>query len=318
MSALLASSAGVQWAAFGGAAVLLLAGPDKCREVIHSWMGSLVDSSDRRHGETNHSNNNSALDRAASSIIIHTGGDRLNGGSGGNGGSLLTSIVTYTLGAGCVWVSYSVLSNALPAYIGNLLPVTRKIFDQTAKNLATSLVNVKDLLGKQILNVMKKQDDLGEQLDSTHRDVNIILDDLKFVRTDLASVVESVDRCEASVEASQRLQSYTARGVKLLVAAVGTVLPRDCDQQMLRELEHYARDGEVFRRQLERSVMVSSSTTTLQQQPQQQQQQQTPPENEHPRQQLARQTTPPQLETRSDYEFLSMFRDDRLVVPQQG
>ena len=45
------------------------------------------------------------------------------------------------------------------------------------------------------------------------------------------------------------------RGVKLLVAAVGTVLPRD-DPQMLRELEHYARDGEVFRRQLERSVVL--------------------------------------------------------------
>ena len=207
-----------------------------------------------------------------------------------------------------------VLSNALPEYVGNLLPVTRNIFDQTAKNLATSLVNVKDLLGKQILNVMKKQDDLGEQLDSTHRDVNIILDDLKFVRTDLSAVVESVDRCEASVEASQRLQSYTARGVKLLVAAVGTVLPRD-DAQMLRELEHYARDGEMFRRQMERSVV---STTTMSTTLQQQQQQQMPPENEHPRQQLTRQTTPPHQDIRSDYEFLAMIRDGRLVVPQQG
>ena len=87
------------------------------------------------------------------------------------------------------------------------MPVTRKIFDQTTKNLATSLFNVKEAMIKQIQFVMSKQDELSIKQDDTHRDVKDILEDMKFVRSDLSGVMHGVDRCEAGVDASQRLQA---------------------------------------------------------------------------------------------------------------
>jgi hypothetical protein len=293
----LLSSSGAQWAALVGIGTYITS-PDKVMDLAASVLERRASSS-----------SSSSMDRM-SPIIIQTGSDSRGGGSNSGGGGILTTVVTYTIGAGCVWVSYTVLSNVLPEFIGDLLPVTRKVFDKASKNLASSIVNVKEVLGNQILNLMKKQDDLGKKQDDTHRDVKDIQDDMKFVRGDLSSVVESVDRCEASIESSQQLNSYTARGVKLLVAAVSTVLPRD-DHQIIRELQDYARDGEVFRRQLESSRPP---------------QPQTPPENEHPRQQqqhpqLVEQTS--QLQTNSAVDFnafvnnsdlMAMLRDGRLVM----
>ena len=192
------------------------------------------------------------------------------------------------MGAGCVWISYTLCTSVLPDYISELMPVTRKVFDQTTKNLATSLFNVKEAMIKQIQFVMSKQDELSIKQDDTHRDVKDIQEDMKFVRSDLSGVMDGIDRCEVSVEASQRLQAYTARGVKLLVAAVATVLPRDDNYQILRELEKYARDGEPVRNLMDRSQQqqlpspTAAASVLLPQQPLTISE---PPENEHPRQQ---------------------------------
>jgi hypothetical protein len=253
-------------------------------------------------------------------------------------------MVFYTIGAGCVWISYTLCTSVLPDYISELMPVTRKVFDQTTKNLATSLFNVKEAMIKQIQFVMSKQDELGIKQDDTHRDVKDIQEDMKFVRSDLSGVMDGVDRCEASVEASQRLQAYTARGVKLLVAAVATVLPRDENYQILRELEKYARDGEPFRNLIERSQQqhLQPSPTSvppslhLLQPPQQPQTNNEPPENEHPRQQQQQQqyssmySIPPygptpenhylsepkrnEIPVSKEIDFLAMIRDGTLVV----
>ena len=274
---------------------------------------------------------------AATPIIIHTtSSDSRNGTIGFSGASLLTTIVCYTIGAGCVWLSYTICTSVLPDYISELMPVTRKIFDQTTKNLATKLFNAKEAMIKQIQFFMSKQDELSIKQDDTHRDVKDILEDMKFVRSDLSGVMHGVDRCEAGVDASQRLQAYTARGVKLLVAAVATVLPRDENYQILRELEKYARDGEPFRNLIDQLQQPPPSPTQLIPLPQPPLTSNEPPEDEHPRQQqhqlyqpISMNTVAPQpSQTQENYylhgpkrnelskenDFLAMLRTGALIV----
>jgi hypothetical protein len=297
---LLLSNSGAQWATIVGLGAYVF-NPDVCLHALRTITG------DASLMRSNNNNNNSNGTDRTSPIIIHTGTDS----RGGNGGaSFLTTIVFYVFGAGCVWVSYTLVTTMLPSYIGDMMPVTRKVFEQTTKNLATSLFHVKEAMIKQIQFVMKKQDELAVKQDDTHRDVKDIQEDMKFVRADLSGVVAGVDRCEATVDASQRLQSYTARGVKLLVAAVATVLPRDDNHQILRELEKYARDGEQFRNVIERTQPHYQPPQSVE-----------PPENEHPRQQQQQYSLPQRhatpmthLDSHAELDFLAMIRDGTLVV----
>lgn len=333
----LLSNTGAQWASVAGVAAYVW-NPEAVQRAVRSLTSDYSHNNNSTFQNGSGDTNNSALDRPQShSIVIHTGtagsSDRDGGGSGGysrGNGGVITTIVTYTIGIGCAWITYTVLSNALPEYVGTFLPVTRRAFDKTTKNLANSLLFVKEAMVQQIQHVMKMQGELGAKQDETHRAVQDILDDVQFVRTDLSTVIASVDRCEAAVDASQRLQAYTARGVKLLVAAVATVLPRHGDEQsldVLRELEHYARDGgDAPRRPL-------TTTTTVQQQPSQSHRatEEAPPENEHPRLAAAAVSSPPpqslssssllplppqRLEDCSTTEILAMLRDGRLGPPQ--
>ena len=340
---LLLSNSGAQWATIMGMGAYIY-NPEVFVKSIRTVLLGDKDSlqlSSSGHRETTTS--------TATPIIIHTSSsDARNGTISFSGASILTTIIFYTMGAGCVWISYTLCTSVLPDYISELMPVTRKVFDQTTKNLATSLFNVKEAMIKQMQFVMSKQDELSIKQDDTHRDVKDIQEDMKFVRSDLSGVMDGVDRCEASVEASQRLQAYTARGVKLLVAAVATVLPRDENYQILRELEKYARDGEPFRNLIDRSQSPTAASVLLP--PPQQQQPLTinaPPENEHPRQQQQQQQnhqfpastmyTIPQKYNHQNYhhdsigqheppppktnefsnneiDFLAMIRDGTLVV----
>jgi hypothetical protein len=281
MNALLSSPA-AQWATLGGLGAYIVS-PEKVSATLQHLVNIASATSPLDHHHL--SNSNDRHNTVPSSIVIHTGSSSLDGSGGsgnGNKNGIVTTMVTYTLVAGCVWVTYTVLSHALPEYIGNLLPVTRRVFDQTSQRLAVSLHKVKDVLGSQILAVMKKQDVLSDKQDDMHRDVQGLQDDVSCVRTDLLSVLESVDRCEATVQSSLALQSYTARGVKLLVSAVSMVLPASDNHGLVRELEQYAREGQVFRGQLEQK-----STAPPQPQPQHSLTALTavnePPENDHPR-----------------------------------
>ena len=295
---LLLSNSGAQWATLLGMGAYVY-NPDtfvqSIRTVLLGGKDSLLLSSSNSSGQRD----TTTTANAATPIIIHTSSsDSRHGTFGLSGASILTTIIFYSIGAGCVWISYTLCTSVLPDYISELMPVTRKVFDQTTKNLATSLFNVKEAMIKQIQFVMSKQDELGIKQDDTHRDVKDIQEDMKFVRSDLSGVMDGIDRCEASVEASQRLQAYTARGVKLLVAAVATVLPRDENYQILRELEKYARDGEPFRNLMDRSQnqqlqqqpsFNSAPPPPIQLVPSQPLTSNEPPENEHPRQQQQQQ-----------------------------
>jgi hypothetical protein len=306
---LLLSHSGAQWATILGMGAYAM-NPESVLQAVRSLTSATVE---RPMGDR------------TQPIIIHTGESRNSGNSNNNSltSGLWTTLIFYTVGAGCVWLSYSVLTSLLPDCVGDFMPVTRRVFDRTTKNLATSLFNVKEAMLQQIQFLMQKQDEFGDKQEETHRDVQDIQEDMKHVRSDLTDVRRGVDRCEATVEASQRLQSYTARGVKLLVAAVATVLPRD-DVHILRELEQYARDGEQFRIESSALRMPSSSYASPE-----------PPENEHPRQQSfynpaaalpappakhSSMTQSPPPMTRDQYDpaaqldFLAMIRNGTLVV----
>jgi hypothetical protein len=295
---LLLSHSGVQWATLLGMGAYVL-NPETVLQTLRS-----LTAIDR----------GTPLGDRTAPIIIHTGGgDSRNGGSNSSLTSgLWTTMLFYSIGAGCVWLSYSVLTSLLPDCVSEFMPVTRRVFDRTTKNLATSLFNVKEAMLQQIQFLMQKQEEFSDKQAETHRDVQDIQEDMKHVRSDLTDVRQGVDRCAATVDASQRLQSYTARGVKLLVAAVATVLPRD-DEHILRELEQYARDGEHFRIESSSSLRMPSIAS--------------PPENEHPRQQSYFNTAalPPTKHdaamtptTRDPYDaqrdFLAMIRNGTLVV----
>ena len=284
---LLLSNSGAQWATVLGMGAYVFH-PDT---LLEAWRSIATVTSER----------SSAV---STPIIIHTssrGGEE----SGRSERRLWTTLLVYTIGAGGVWLAYSLLTSLLPECVGEFLPVTRRVFDRTTKNLATSLFHVKEAMIQQVAGLLQKQDALSKQQEDMHRDVNDVQADVKLVRHDVTDLVTSVDRCESAVTASHALQSYTARGVQLLVAAVATVLPREDESGILQELEQYARDGEPFR-------MGDRAT---------------PPEQEHPRQlysaprpllKPAARLKPTPLEhtttTPSEMDFLTMIRNGTLVV----
>jgi len=235
-------------------------------------------------------------------IVIHTGA------SIDSSSRLVTTVVSYGLGAAAVWLSYCFACQYLPEFITQMLPVTRQVFDKAISNLAKGIINVKESLGKQIASLSRKQDELGTKQDETHQDVVDIKDELGQARIDLASLNHSVDDCVVSLEYADRLQSYTARGVKLLVRCVATVLPTN--DRIVTELAQFTKDGEEFRtNNTRRTVETSVSQTplpTLATNPQER-----TPENEHPA--LIATQPPNQLDSVDDInEILGLIREGRI------
>jgi hypothetical protein len=301
----LLSSSGAQWAAICGLGAYTILGPDKIIELLQQQRPSssaLVPS--------NHSN---------APIVLHVG----NSGEKNEKDGVITTVVTYAMGAGAVWVCFAVVSGVLPDQLKRLLPVTRKVFDVATQKLAEGIYNVKDVLGKQILSLIKKQDELGKKQEDTHRDVKEVKSDLKEARSVMAVMTDSIDRCEHSLEEVQRLQTYTARGVKLLVRSVSSML--STDDRMSKELQEYARDGAMFKLDdaSSSSVRMSSPQPTLKAQ------KKVTPENEHPVRIVSSTPATTTASLSSDYhyynnntsrnseelnELLTMIRSGRLVV----
>lgn len=169
-------------------------------------------------------------------IVIQTTG-------GGNQVRSITSTLTsYFVGAGACWVCFLVATNALPEGMKEMLPVTRKFFESTTKALGVAVVNVKEVLEKQIIGLTKKQDELSKKQDETHKDVLEMTNDLSEARADISSIGNSLGRCESSLAASKHMQSYTLRGVKLLVRCVNTIVPNS--DEFTGELSEFIKSGE--------------------------------------------------------------------------
>jgi low affinity Fe/Cu permease len=142
------------------------------------------------------------------SIIIH----------GGSSASYIQYLVQWTMGAVLIWSSFSILQNILPDKVKEMLPVTRHVFDTAVTSLGNGIVNIRDVLSRQILGLEEKQDEFGYKLDETHNEVVCIRDRVHELN-------EILLRCEDSLKRGDHRQSFTAKGLRLLLKCVGTMLP---------------------------------------------------------------------------------------------
>lgn len=242
------SSALGQWA-FVGLGAYALAGGEALRDVagrtaqITAQLAAGVPLSTIVGADAAHRAALAATPAAAQTpIVIHT-----TSGTNGRGGLAdkpLVLLIQLTIGAGLCWGSYIVFSNFLPEQIKEMLPVTRKFFDAAITSLGKGILQVKETLGEQILGLSNKQDELSQQQEETHSEVLSVRNDLGEVRFDLGQIADTVERCEASLSHAERRQSYTARGVRLLVRCVGAMLPGNA--RLSQELDRFAQLGEEF------------------------------------------------------------------------
>ena len=244
------SSALGQWA-FVGLGAYALAGGEALKDAAGRTasvaaqlaaglpLSAILDASNLHNSRSNH--NAGATAAMPAPIVIH----HTSPASGS--GRLLTDrplifLVQLTLGAGLCWGSYIVLSNLLPEQIKEMLPVTRKFFDAAITSLGRGLLQVKEQLGEQILGLSTKQDELSQQQSETHTEVLSVRNDLGEVRFDLGAISDTVERCEASLAHADRRQSYTAKGVRLLVRCVGAMMPGNA--RLAGELDRFAQQGD--------------------------------------------------------------------------
>jgi len=180
-------------------------------------------------------------------IVIHqtlpsTGGNQYVG--------LLVKIV---VGGSACWIGYFALTNALPEYVQEFFPVTRKFFAKTSKFLVTSLEKVKEALEEQIGVVSSKQDDLSKKLDGTHDSVMGLHKELGDARTDLDRLGDSMARQESTLSSSHKTMSYTSKGVTLLVRCVAAMLPTN--DRTIHDLAEYIKDGEEIQKHQEKEQL---------------------------------------------------------------
>jgi outer membrane murein-binding lipoprotein Lpp len=179
---------------------------------------------------------------AQAPIVIHTGGGSSSSSSETTNAKLVASLVQVCIGASICWGSYLVMSNFLPDSVKEMLPVTRKFFDKAVTSLAKGIFEVKEQLSDQIKTLMGKQDQLQEKQDATHDEVLGVKDDVGDLKLDLENMHHTLGRCESSLTEAERKQTYTARGVRLLVKCVGAILPRNAD--LTTELESFSKLGD--------------------------------------------------------------------------
>jgi hypothetical protein len=232
----LLSNASTQWVVIGVGLYTL--GPDSLRDAVHRTLAAVT--------TPQHSNHDPHQQQYRSGgpapVIVRIDPSNSSGGSRGGGG-WMTTVISYTVLVGGVWVSYSVLSTMLPEQLQQVLPVTRRVFEKSSKSLAKTIYNVKEVLGNQINQLLRKQDELEDQQKDTHKEVLNVYVSLKDAREEIQTVHRSSHRCEEDLKRSIAMQGYTARGVKLLVTAVSSILAPD--NRITQELEDYLRAGEL-------------------------------------------------------------------------
>ena len=170
-------------------------------------------------------------------IIIHH-----HNGSSSDRNQYISLAIKVAIGGTACWLGYFALTNALPEWVQEYFPVTRKFFAKTSKFLVQSIEKVRDVLEKQIGIVSKKQDDLSDKLDTTHESVLDLHNELGNARSDLNNLNNSMSRQESTLNASSRTQSYTSKGVTLLVRCVASMLPSN--DHTVHDLAEYIKDGE--------------------------------------------------------------------------
>jgi hypothetical protein len=106
-----------------------------------------------------------------------------------------------------------------------MLPVTRQVFDKAVHNLGKGIVE----LSQQILTLGRKQDE-------THGE-------LMEAREDIHNVQSALGRCEDSLEDAGKTNNRSAKGIKLLVRAVATLVPGN--NNIAEELNLFAKEIDI-------------------------------------------------------------------------
>jgi hypothetical protein len=233
----LLSNASTQWIVIGVG--IYTFGPDSMRDAVHRAIAAATTPGPHQ----NHHDGVQQYRGSGAPVIVRIDSSN-SGGSGGNTRiGWMTTIVSYTALVGGVWVSYSFLATMLPEQLKQILPVTRQVFEKSSKSLAKTIYNVKEVLGNQINQMLRKQEELEDQQKDTHQEILNVHVALKSTREDVQTVNRSTIRCEDDLKRSIAMQGYTARGVKLLVTAVSSILAPD--NRITQELEDYLRAGEL-------------------------------------------------------------------------
>merc|ERR1712224_787550 len=173
-------------------------------------------------------------------IIIHQG----TPSDGKN--QVVTLAIKVVVGGTACWLGYFALTNALPEYVQEFFPVTRKFFAKTSKFLVSSIEQVKNVLEEQIGIVSNKQDDLSKKLDGTNESVQGLHRELGDTRNDLDKLGASMARQESTLNSSHKTTSYTSKGVTLLVRCVASMLPSN--DRTVHDLAAYIKDGEEIKK----------------------------------------------------------------------
>lgn len=180
-------------------------------------------------------------------IVIH---QMVPSGDGKN--QYVGLLIKVVVGGSACWIGYFALTNALPEYVQEFFPVTRKFFAKTSKFMVASLEKVKETLEEQIGLVSKKQDDLSKQLDGTHDSVVELHKELGDARGDLDRLGDSMARQESTLTSSHKTMSYTSQGVTLLVRCVASMLPSN--DRTVHDLAEYIKDGEEIKKHEEKEL----------------------------------------------------------------
>ena len=198
-------------------------------------------------------------------IVIH----QIGSASGSSSRTVAVTIVQLVIGAGFCWGSYMVLVNMLPDAMTGMMPVSKKRFNQAVASLGKAVLNLKETLMEQVLNLRKKQDELGEKQEETHTEVLNVKDNVTDLKGDLTLIQESLNLCHSTLSESDRRTAYIAHGVSLLTRGVSTFLPED--DELLNELVQFNNAGAEFKnpakllqlRQLLRSLQKSKHENSV-------------------------------------------------------
>ena len=182
----------------------------------------------------------------AAPIVIHT----REGGRGWTAALVQAGAV-----GGGIWAVYVVATTILPGGVKEMMPVTRRFFDESVGKLAGGILKVRETLALQIRGLAGKQDELSEAQDRTHGEVLNLRDDLGDVRVSVDDIAGAINRCESSLEDAAGRQTYMSRGVRLLVRCVGDIM-RSSNPTVAEELDRFSRlsdemDGEFHHRPLD-------------------------------------------------------------------
>lgn len=272
---LLLQSSGTQWV-FIGAIGLGIFGTDRVRSVLEESIAKALLLSQSPQNQRL-SEGGGSTGRNMPPIVIHTGSNSSGGGLGlSSAGGIVGLAVQVTLGAVTCWAAYGVISNAsfIPDIVKEVLPVSRKLFDRAVKSLGEGIIHVRDSLSEQMNQLSQTQEELSEKQDKTLSEIDLVKCDVGDARQDLERMIDSLTRCESSLESTEHVSNYTAKGVRLLVRCVASMLPGN--DRVLTELVQYIKEAD-------NAPNEHTSSSLPPKEPALQYQQSTP-EDEHPTQ----------------------------------